>query len=451
MPSASDATAPRGNWLLGHLPALLNRPLALLDACAGAAVPLRLGKTAWLILEPSDVQHILTDELGIYTKGRAFSFGGKLYGNSMLVSEGAEHQQQAKLVGGLFYEHAASSFLQPAIDVTVAWRDRWVDGEPFDLWQALVELTLAISSRAIFGDDYLPDWLTSKSDDRVGDILNSYDVAMGHVAKQNFSLLPLPDWIPTPANRRYNLAIRLLNDAFADSVRRREGGRAEGGFLDVLLREHREAPDTLSRNELRDQALVLTLGGYESSASTLCWSLLLIGRDPAIDAAVREEIYRVCPTDAPTAAIVEQLEYTACAFSETLRLYPPPWLIPRTPSAEDTLPCGQTLKAGTQVFLSPYRTQRDPRWFADPLRFDPARFANGRAKELPPGSYIPFGGGRRRCIGESVSRRQLVLILASLLKDHRFELVDGVLPAPAPVLTLRPAAPVMVRMQRVSD
>ncbi len=190
--SIAEMTAPQGHWLLGHVPALRHDPLGLLDQCPRGVVPLRLGKTVSLVLDPPDVRHVLEHSESVYTKGRAFRFGRRLYGSSLLVSEGEAHRRQVKQVGGLFFRHAAASFLQPAVEITDRWLNRWRHGDTLDLWDSLIELTLAISSRAIFGNDYLPAWLSGRNEGEADQILQAYDVAMNHVARQNFSGPPSP-------------------------------------------------------------------------------------------------------------------------------------------------------------------------------------------------------------------------------------------------------------------
>lgn len=440
---------PQGHWLLGHIPALLKDPLSLLDQCDGGVVPLRLGRRAWLILDPPDALHVLQNSEFVYSKGRAFRYGKKLYGNSLLISEGEQHQQQVKKIGGLLFQDSSQTFLQPAIDITRRWLSRWKDAEVIDLWPSLVELTLAISSQAIFGQDYLPAWLTQQPASRSDEILQAYERAMAHVVRRNFSLVSLPDWLPTPANRRYHRAIRTLNRALDTSVQQRLAGEGTGGFLDQLLSAHQRNPAELSREQVRDQALVLLLGGYESTATALCWTLLLMSQHDSIRARLRNEVRTVTGGQLPEPAQVSSLKYVAQVFSESIRLYPPPWLIPRTAVQNDELPSGQSIRRGVQVFLSPYCTQRDSRFFADPLEFDPDRFDPSLAKEHEAGSYFPFGLGPRNCLAESIGRAQATLILATIFQHHQFQLVSAEIPRPVPLLTLRPPQPLPVRIEYV--
>jgi cytochrome P450 len=436
-------SAPPGHWLLGHIPALRSDPLALLDACRPPAVPLRLGRTVWLLLEPADIDHVLQGSGKTWSKGQAFRVGRRLYGNSLLVSEGDEHRRQARLVGGLFFRHAARTFIEPAPVVADQLARRWQVGQRLDLWAAMLDLTLALSSQAIFGQDWLPDWLRP-GDGSASAILQAFDDAMSHVARQNLSLLPVPDWLPVPASRRYRRAVARLDGALAESVARRQRGESSGGFLDHLLAARDDSGRPLTPQQVRDQALILVLGGYETTATALCWTLLLLGQHAEVNRKLLGEVDATLGERLPCADDAGKLRWTGQVFSEAMRLYPSPWLLPRTAVVGDELPSGLKVRAGAQVFLSPYRTQRDERFFPEPLCFDPERFAG---RTWPDGAYFPFGSGPRHCIAESTSRAQVPLILAAMCRRWRLEPEAGALPRPVPVLTLRPPCPLWVRVR----
>lgn len=442
--------SPPGHWLFGHIPALRNDPLKLLDQCSAGVIPLNLGSRALLVLDPTDAAHVLEHSESTYTKGRAFRFGQRLYGNSLLVSEGPDHHRQVQQIGGLFFCHAAQLFEQSTIELTRQWLNRWQDGAELDLWSSLVELTLAISSQSMFGEDFVPAWRSEKPSADSEHILNAFDTAMQYVARQAFSWFPLPDWMPTPANRRYRQAIGVLDSAVNSAVQRRIAGTHTGGFLDHLLNEHLKHPSTFSRKQLRDQALVLMLGAYESTATTLCWTILLLSQHESIRNRMRTEIREVLSGEEPQPTDAKSLRYVAQVFSESLRLYPSAWLIPRTATQDDTLPSGLNIRSGCQVFLSPYRTQRDPSIFENPLKFDPDRFDLSAPTHIPHGGYFPFGMGPRHCVGESIARTQAALILATLFQHREFQPLTNDLPRPEPVLTLRPPSPLPVRMHCVS-
>ena len=225
--------APRGSWLLGHVGEFTRDPLRLLDACSPPHARLWLGRPVWLLLEPADVVHVLRDRADAYTKGPAFRQGRRLYGNSLLVSEGANHREQSRQVGALFFRHAARHFLGSVAELTECRTRGWHAGMRLDLWAALSELMLALSSRAIFGHDYLPSWAPGGSDESER-ILRAYDDAMAYVARQNFSAFPLPDWLPVPAVRRYRRAVGTLDGTVAAALARRRTQGDRGGLIDNL-------------------------------------------------------------------------------------------------------------------------------------------------------------------------------------------------------------------------
>lgn len=427
--------APKSHRWFDHLRQLTRDPLGLLDQCTPPHAKLWLGRPVWLLLEAEDTKHVLGTHASRYVKGQAFRYGKRLYGNSLLVSEGEEHRQQSRRVGELFFRHAASPFLESISEFTQQLTGSWQVGQRIDLWQAMSQLTLALSSRAIFGRDYLPTWLPSGTKQAEA-ILASYDIAMGHVAKQNFSAVPLPDWLPFPSVRRYRRAIDRLNQAVATSLHKQQTEGDRGGLIDHLSR-------ALPANEVRDQALTLTLGGYESSTSALCWALLLLDQHATHHQQLCAE-WNICVGEQPLQpSDSERLPKTRRFLSEVLRLYPPPWLIPRNCPDGDRLPSGLELPKGAMIFLSPYCVHRDPRYFENPLDFSPERWNTGSPDD---GAYFPFGMGPRHCLGESVAWKQLTLLLACLGRNWRF--VPDSFPSPCPLLTLRPPAPLWVRLAR---
>ena len=142
--------------------------------------------------------------------------------------------------------------------------------------------------------------------------------------------------------------------------------------------------------------------------------------------------------------------YTKMIWDEALRLYPPAWLLhARKSRAEDRLPSGALLPAGSRLFLSPWSMHRNPRWFPDPTRFDTDRFSPEAKQARPAFSYVPFGGGGRRCLGESFAELEGLLVLATLASKLRFRLVDGPTILPDPLMTLKPKIPVRMTVESV--
>ncbi len=198
----------------------------------------------------------------------------------------------------------------------------------------------------------------------------------------------------------------------------------------------------MSERQLRDELITLFLAGHETTAISLSWTLFLLAKNPEAAAKLEAEIDAVIGDRLPGAADLPRLKWTVSVVRESLRLYPPAYVIGREALAPCTL-AGYAVPARATIYVSPWALHRDPRWFEDPESFRPGRWMDGSTSRLPKYVYIPFGGGPRICIGERFAMMEAVLVLATLLRRWRLEMV-GPDPVPFPSITLRPdRGPVM--------
>jgi cytochrome P450 len=209
-------------------------------------------------------------------------------------------------------------------------------------------------------------------------------------------------------------------------------GGSERNLLAALL-EQGEMTD----RELRDQVLTIVMAGHETTAKSLTWALYLLDRHPDVMATLVQELDRELDGRLPAVADVDRLTYTRSVLDETMRLFPPVWLISRRAVVDEQLD-GYDVPSGTLVCISPYTLHRHPGYWSDPERFDPARFAPGRERDRPSHLYLPFGGGPRLCIGRHFALTEAVLVLATVLQSVRLELVPGQDVVPEALVTLRP-------------
>jgi cytochrome P450 len=179
------------------------------------------------------------------------------------------------------------------------------------------------------------------------------------------------------------------------------------------------------------------MAGHDTTALTLAWTWYLVGQHPAVHDALQAELASVLGGRSPTPADLPRLPYTERVVLETMRLYPAAYMLGRQAVAACELG-GYWLPAGATVLMSQWLLHRDPRWFDDPERFDPDRWADDLAKRLPRFVYFPFGGGSRQCIGNSFAMMEACLILATLAQRARVTLVPGPPVRPAPAITLKP-------------
>jgi cytochrome P450 len=181
--------------------------------------------------------------------------------------------------------------------------------------------------------------------------------------------------------------------------------------------------------QIRDEIMTLFIAGHETTSNLMTWSLYLLAQHPQIDQRAGE------------AARTGDRDYIDRIVKEVLRLYPPAWIIGRESLRELTLSDGTWLPAKMTVFLSPLLLHRRADYFPDPDKFDPDRWLG---PEPPPFAYVPFGAGSRRCIGEGFARTEGAIVLQQLLRNFRFTLAPGARVGIAPLVTLRPAGPVML-------
>jgi cytochrome P450 len=233
-------------------------------------------------------------------------------------------------------------------------------------------------------------------------------------------------------------------------TRRREPREDQEDVLSLLCLATDESGAPLTEQAIRDELMTLMLAGHETTANALTWTWFLLAQHPEIRAKLTAELQCLPPGRLPGVTDLQQLVYTKRVWDESLRLYPPAWALHmRLAREEDPLPSGASIPAGAYVFLSPWSVQRDSRWFPDPDRFDPERFAPGAVSQRPQFSYFPFGGGGRRCLGEAFAELEGLLILSVLAARMRFASVGGKPLSPDALMTLRPKSPVYMDIEPV--
>ena len=207
---------------------------------------------------------------------------------------------------------------------------------------------------------------------------------------------------------------------------------------------------------IRDQALTMLIAGHDTSTSLLAWTLHFLGRHPAVAAEVQGEIDRVLGPHDPEIDQLDELRYLSQVIDESLRLYPPIHLSNRI-AAEDIEFDGYFIPAGTRVMLSIYLSHRDPHYWPDPDRFDPSRFSSADSVSRPPYTFMPFGGGRRNCIGSAFAKAEARVVLARIFQrfevvhvDHKVRPHMGATLEPRPGVSMVPysrSAPIQVLKQ----
>jgi cytochrome P450 len=194
----------------------------------------------------------------------------------------------------------------------------------------------------------------------------------------------------------------------------------------------------MTEQQVRDELMTFMLAGHETTANALAWTLYLLSTHPAARDRLIAEVDEVLTGRTPTAEDADKLEWTNAVVSEAMRLYPPAWILERSALGRDQLD-DLTVPAGAVVVTPPYLVHRNPRHWPNPEGFDPTRFLPSEAAGRHRYAYLPFGGGRRQCVGGGFATLEATLLLATITQRCTLDLVPGAHPTPQPTVTLRPA------------
>jgi cytochrome P450 len=266
------------------------------------------------------------------------------------------------------------------------------------------------------------------------------------------SILPLPMWVPTRANRAARATIATMDEIVHKIIdRRRRGGDGAAASTDLLgmLIEARdeETEAAMDDRQLRDEVITFLVAGHETTAVTLSWTWHLLASHPEVEARLFAEVDEVLGGRTPALGDLENLGYTKRVVQEAMRLYPPAWALSRQSYQEDQIR-DRRVPANCIVTISPYLTHRHPQYWPDPERFDPERFSPEASAGRPEYAYFPFGGGPRRCIGSQFAMMEAQLILAMTAQRFRLVAVPGHRVEKDPILTLRPKPGVLMHLER---
>jgi cytochrome P450 len=264
-----------------------------------------------------------------------------------------------------------------------------------------------------------------------------------------WSVVRIPQWLPTPGNRRHRSSLAGFHSVIDRMItaRRMAGGHCND-LLTILIQARDENGAPMPAKQLRDEVATLLTAGHETTTLVLAWVLYLISTRPEVVEQMTSEI-TFLNGRAPSYEDLSRLRYTRMVAEETMRLYPPVWVISRTAINNDAMG-GFEIPAGSEMLIFPYVTQRHPRWWIDPDRFWPERFLPRNSAGRPRGSYLPFGVGPRTCVGLNFAMTEILVVLALLLQRFRLELAgDPAQITAEPSVTLRPNPGVPIRLHRI--
>jgi len=481
MSSAATTATPRRaplilGWpLIGLSFSMRNDPLGTMDrafaSTGGEAVFLKLGPyRATLVRHPDLIKRVFIDNADNYTKQtRGYEKAKLVLGHGLVTSEGELWQRQRRIATPAFSRQRVTGFATTMVTATTAMLDEWETsaraGTPLDVFAEMMRVTLHIAVQTLLG---------------VGpsEALERVSAAVSEVLERTNDIItnPLspPLWVPLPKYRRFKTALKILDDFIYATIaekrvpgsgvrgpgeenfssfprtRNPESGTRSSTLLSMLMNARDEESGVgMSDLQLRDEAVTILIAGHETTANVLAWALHLLGLHPDIQRLVRDEVSSVLGGAAPTADDVAKMPLVRAVIDESMRLYPPAWMLGRSARNDDTI--GEfAVKRGQFVLVSPYITHRHPGLWDRPTEFDPTRFLDGRADRLPKFAYLPFGGGQRFCIGSHFASMQSSLMLAGIVQRFALSPVEGHVIKPYAMITLRPKWGIKMIARRVS-
>ncbi len=436
---------PEGGWLLGSLADFRRDILGFYSRLArtyGDVASFRLGRHRTVLLNhPDHTEYVLTTGAKHFSKRTyVLKLLVPVMGNGLLTSEGDFWLRQRRLIQPVFQRQRIAGYGDVMVDYARRLLERWRDGETRDLHAEMMRLTLEIVGKTLFNADLEGD---------AHEVGAALEVVMANFLARWESLVPLPDWVPTPANLRSLRSRRRLDAIIYRMIRERRAAGAHGDDLLSLLLQARDEGDGSGMTDLqvRDEAMTLFLAGHETTASALAWTWYLLAVYSEEEAKLLAELREVLGDRQPTVADLPRLVRCERAVTEAMRLYPPAYAFGRLALADVEIG-GYRIPRGTVVVACQWVTHRDGRFFEEPEAFRPDRWAGDLAKRLPRFAYFPFGGGQRVCIGSGFAMMEAVLILATVLPRYHFTLVPGHPVAPKAFVTLRPGKGIMAVLHR---
>lgn len=439
---------PRGREVLGFLGrGNTSRTLAFLENTARRFGPISyfrfLNQQIYLLDEPALIQEVLVTQQHKFRRDNGATILRELVGDGLLTRDEPRHRERRRLMQPAFHRAQIATYANTMAEQAKRLPKQWDRSESVDVGAEMKRLTLAIVGACLFGAEFAD---------------NAVEIAqvLQRVVKRSSRIAPFVAlfewWIrayrevwPSGPSLFYRKERAQLERILAPVLGRHHGAAPDApssdDLLSLLLAARDEQNGKLSDEDLRNEIVTLVLAGHETTATALTWAWYLIASHPGVEARLHTEVDAILGEGLPTMEDIPRLRYTSGVFTEALRLYPPALAFGRRP-LESVVLGGFLIPPGASVLVSPYITQRNPRFYEDPLAFRPERWETSTAPKF---AYFPFGAGAKMCIGESFAKLEAVVALAVLAQRWRLTATSGSDVLPTAGVTLAPERPIRLR------
>jgi cytochrome P450 len=394
---------------------------------------------------PDFARDVLVTRHRAFHKGVGLERARMLLGHGLLTSEDDFHARQRRLLLPAFHRERIVGYADTMVLHTRRRSEAWRAGSVIEVAREMAALALAIAGKTLFDAD------VEEEASEIGEAVSSA------LASFNFALLPFGDKLvnfPIPPAIRFKRArARLDATVYRLISERRATGATGRDVLSMMVSARDVEGDNagMTDEQIRDEAMTLLLAGHETTANALTWTWYLLSQHPEVEARLHAEVDAVLGRRDASAGDLPQLPYARAVVAESMRLYPPAYLVGRRALEPYAIPgTDYVVPARTVVLISQYLLHRDPRFWDDAERFVPERWLDEGRAERHRYAYFPFGAGTRICIGEHFAWMEAILALSTIAQRWQLRLVPGQKIEMQPIITLRPKGGIKMVAERRS-
>ena len=347
----------------------------------GDIVHLKTGEpNIFLLNDPDQIKRILITDARKFTKGHGLQRARIFLGNGLLTSEGEPHRTQRRLVQPAFHHDRIAGYAATMVDYGRRLADNWTNGSTIDVSTEMTRLTLAIVAKTLFDTDI---------ESEATEVRSALTTTMKQFPRYVIPLADLLQRLPLPSNRRFEHAKKYLDATIQRFIdERRANGTDKGDLLSMMLlaTDEDEGGRQMTDEQVRDEAMTLFIAGHETTSMALTWTWYLLSQNPEAEKRLQEEVDAVIGTRPATIADIPRLKYTEMVLAESMRLFPPAWVIGRR-NIDEYKVGDFIIPADSLILMSQWVMHRDQQYFSKPTVFDPGRWTD-EAKQHDRSSVI---------------------------------------------------------------
>ena len=397
-----------------------------------------------VITDPEWIKYVLVDNNKNYGKSFAYDSIKLFLGNGLLTSEGEFWKRQRRLAQPAFHKEKLALMFQNMVEQTTKCLqslEKQADtNQPVNLSSELYKLTLDIVNSTLFYNE------VDNTTDKIYKLVSNGNE---HITRRVDNPLQLPEWVPTPNRIKERQILKEMDEVFFSVIENRRKKQVQHEDLLSMLMDARDEDtgETMSNRQLRDEILTIFVAGHETTQIALGWTFYLLTQHPDKLKILMDEIDRELKGELPTPQTIRGLHYLKHVVDESMRCYPPAWIMGRK-SIENDVINGYEIPAETNVVMPIYVVHHDKRVWENPNDFVPERFAMENLKDKHKYSYFPFGGGPRLCIGNNFAIQEMQVCMAMILQKFRVEVEPDFVPELEPLVTLRPKNEIFAKIYK---